>query len=225
MRDLIVRKAPVKLSTRPASGLAGGGCIVHDHWKPCFKIKGALHALSNAHHLRELQALIDIEKEDWPRHMHRLLSRANRVVHLARTMARPPLETLLDRIGRTDDRILAEALAFHQVQPPLATPKPGQRGRKKHCAGHNLALRLQDEKTETLRLLTGADVPFTNIEAERDGRMGKLPQIISGGFRSAKGARIFATLHSAITTARKQHWNIIETLMTSPDQLIGKLQR
>ena len=54
--------------------------------------------------------------------------------------------------------------------------------------------------------------------------MGKLRQKISGGFRSPKGAQDFATLRSAITTARKQGWNIIETLMTSPDQLIGKLQ-
>ena len=156
--------------------------------------------------------------------MHRLLSRANRVVHLARTMARSPPETLLHRIGRTYDRILAEALAFHQAQPPLAPPKPGKRGRKKRRVGHNLALRLQDCKTETLRFLTDPDVPFTNNEAERDGRMGKLRQKISGGFRSPKGAQDFATLRSAITTARKQGWNIIETLMTSPDQLIGKLQ-
>ncbi len=253
VRELIVRKAPVKHLDETGFRVGGrtqwlhiactpwltlfrvhekrgdllpgfSGCVVHDHWKPYFKIEGVSHALCNAHHLRELQALIDIEKEDWARRMHRLLSRANRVVHLARTMARPPPETLLHRIGRTYDRILAEALAFHEAQPPLAPPESGKRGRKKRRVGHNLALRLQDYKTETLRFLTDPDVPFTNNEAERDGRMGKLRQKISGGFRSPKGAQDFATLRSAITTARKQGWNIIETLMTSPNQLIGKLQ-
>src|SRR5277367_3907022 len=52
------------------------GIVVHDHWKPYYTLTGVLHALCNAHHLRELQALIEIEKEDWARKMQRLLRRA-----------------------------------------------------------------------------------------------------------------------------------------------------
>jgi transposase len=52
------------------------GIVVHDHWKPYYTMPGVLHALCNAHHLRELKALIDIEKEDWARKMQRLLRRA-----------------------------------------------------------------------------------------------------------------------------------------------------
>jgi transposase len=43
------------------------GIVVHDHWKPYYTMKGVLHALCNAHHLRELKALVDIEKEEWAR--------------------------------------------------------------------------------------------------------------------------------------------------------------
>jgi transposase len=60
------------------------GIVVHDHWKPCFTLKGVLHALCNAHHLRELQALVEIEKEDWACKMQRLLRRACHAANPAR---------------------------------------------------------------------------------------------------------------------------------------------
>src|SRR5271154_6797227 len=60
------------------------GVVVHDHWKPYYTMQGVLHALCNAHHLRELKALVEIEKEDWARQMQRLLRRACHVVNLTR---------------------------------------------------------------------------------------------------------------------------------------------
>ena len=63
------------------------GIVVHDHWKPYYTMEGVLHALCNAHHLRELQALVDIEKEEWARRMQRLLRRACHATHLARDRA------------------------------------------------------------------------------------------------------------------------------------------
>src|SRR4051812_8475366 len=53
----------------------GTGLAVPDHWKPYYTLVGVLHALCNAHHLRELKALVEIEKEDWARRMQRLLRR------------------------------------------------------------------------------------------------------------------------------------------------------
>src|SRR5271157_1029809 len=60
------------------------GIVVHDHWKPYYTMTGVLHALCNAHHLRELKALVEIEKEDWARKMQRLLRRACHATNLAR---------------------------------------------------------------------------------------------------------------------------------------------
>ena len=74
-----------RVSERRGSLLGGvGGIVVHDHWKPYFTMEGVRHALCNAHHLRELQALIEIEKEGWARKMQRLLRRACHAVNLAR---------------------------------------------------------------------------------------------------------------------------------------------
>ena len=63
-----------------------------------------------------------------------------------------------------------------------------------------------------LRFLTDPIVPFTNNLAERDGRMMKLRQKISGGFRSEQGAEDFAVIRSLISTARKQGWDLLDTL-------------
>src|SRR3954452_15534081 len=115
------------------------GIVVHDHWKPYYTMEGVLHALCNAHHLRELQALVDIEKEEWARRMQRLLRRACHGTHLARGVPLDP--RLVAQFRRRYDIIVTEGLAFHQDQPPLATPqtKGGRkrRGRPPRRTGHN----------------------------------------------------------------------------------------
>ena len=200
------------------------GCLVHDHWQPYFTLAGVLHGACNAHHLRELQALVEIEQEDWARWMQQLLRRAHRAVGIAREKGIPLPRSLVERIGRRYDRLLEQALALHAAQPPLRLPKPGRRGRKKRRPGHNLALRLRDRKESALRFLTDFEVPFTNNLAERDLRMMKLRMKISGCFRSAQGARDFATLRSVLSTAGKQGWNRIEALLQPPDALLAELE-
>ncbi len=204
------------------------GIVVHDHWKPYFTMPGVLHALCNAHHLRELQALIEIEKEAWAGTMQRPLRRACHAANLARKRGVPLNPDLVERFRRSYDAITAEAIAFHEAQPPLAPPpaKGGakHRGRKRRRTGHNLVLRLQVRKEDTLRFLIDPAVPFTNNQAEQDGRMMKLKQKISGGFRSQQGAYDFAVMRSFISTARKQGWNIIQALTLDPETLIPRLR-
>src|SRR6185437_2678476 len=84
-------------------------------------------------------------------------------------------------------------------------------------------LRLSTRKTDVLRFLTDPLVPFSNNLAERDGRMMKLRQKISGGFRSMEGAMDFAVIRSLLSTARKQGWDILQTLNANPDSLIANL--
>ena len=67
---------PYRVSAKRGSLLAGSSASSSDHWKPYYTMHGVLHALCNAHHLRELKALIEIEKEDWALRMQRLLRRA-----------------------------------------------------------------------------------------------------------------------------------------------------
>jgi len=198
------------------------GIIVHDHWKPYYTMTGVLHALCNAHHLRELKALVEIEKEDWARRMQRLLRRACHATNLAHEPGVPLKPGLIALIERCYDTILAEGMAFHEAQPALA--KPRRRGRPPRRVGHNLLLRLSTRKSDVLRFLTDPSVPFTNNLAERDGRMMKLRQKISGGFRSEDGAREFGLIRSLLSTARKQGWDMLNTLTSQPDRLINDLR-
>jgi len=204
------------------------GIVVHDHWKPYYTMQGVLHALCNAHHLRELKALVEIEKEEWARKMQRLLRRACHVTNRARERGVPIKPRLIDCFERRYDAILAEGLVFHEAQAPLvrAAIKGGgkRRGRAPRRTGHNLLLRLATRKNDTLRFLRDATVPFTNNQAERDARMMKLRQKISGGFRSLQGAMDFALIRSFFSTANKQGWNIIDALTHDPSNLAKSLR-
>jgi transposase len=204
------------------------GVVVHDHWKPYYTMQGVLHALCNAHHLRELKALVEIEKEDWARQMQRLLRRACHVVNLTRERGVALEPRLIGLIERRYDAVVAQGLAFHEAQNPIARAarKDGRerRGRKPRRTGHNLLLRLQTRKEDTLRFLHDPAVPFSNNEAERDGRMMKLRQKISGGFRTSEGAADFATIRSFLSTAKKQGWRIIEALLRPIPEVAASLR-
>ena len=104
------------------------GIVIHDDYATYFALEGVRHGACNAHHLRELQVLIEIEKEDWSTSMHRLLTRANRASRFARKNDRDVPASLMAVISRAWDRILKRAIASHEQMPPLQT---GMRGRKK----------------------------------------------------------------------------------------------
>jgi len=204
------------------------GIVVHDHWKPYYTMQGVLHALCNAHHLRELKALVEIEKEEWARKMQRLLRRACYVANRARERSVLLKPRLIQCFEHHYDAILAEGLAFHETQAPLIRAvmkgSGNRRGRVPRRTGHNLLLRLATRKEDTLRFLHDATVPFTNNQAERDGRMMKLRQKISGGFRSLQGAADFALIRSFFSTAKKQGWDTIDALTCDPSNLAKSLR-
>jgi transposase len=198
------------------------GIVVHDHWKPYYTMNGVLHALCNAHHLRELKALIEIDHEDWARKMQILLRRACHATNLARARRVALKPRLIARIKRRYDAVVAEGLAFHQAQPALRRAQ--RRGGKPRRIGHNLLLRLHQRRDDVLRFLSDPGVSFTNNQAERDARMMKLRQKISGGYRSQASAEDFAVIRSVLSTAKKQGWDVVLTLMQHPKKLIHSLK-
>lgn len=215
-----------RVSPRRGELLTGvSGLVVHDHWSPYFKMEGVQHALCNAHHLRELQALIEIEKEPWASAMKAFLLEAKALAD-TRTDDLTFEADVMDDFLQRYDAILTEAVDFHEAQLPLQilSGVTKRRGRPKRRTGHNLALRLQKRKAEVIRFLTNPNVPFTNNEAERDLRMGKVRQKVSGCFRVRTGAEIFCNLRTVTCTARKQGWSIIETLMKQSDHLIAEMR-
>ena len=183
-----------------------------------------MHALCNAHHLRELQALVEIEKEDRARRMQRLLRRACHASNLAHEQGVTLSPRLIALMERCCGAVLTEGFTFHEAQPALISTARKRRGRVPRRTGHNLLRRLHGRKPDVLRFLSDPTVPFTNNLAERDGRMMKLRQKISGGFRSVEGAEDFAVIRSLLSTARKQGWDILQALASRPDRLMAELQ-
>ena len=198
------------------------GVLVHDHFKSYFSLDGVLHALCNAHHLRELKALIEIEKEQWAKDMARLLRLACHAANQAR--GSPVRASFVAVFTARYRRIVAEGIAFHEAQPPLDPPGKKKRGRPKRRPGHNLLIRFRDYEDAVLRFLHDPAVPFTNNIAEQAGRMMKVKMKISGCFRTMEGARVFAILRGTADTARKQGWNVLDALKTPSAILIGRLK-
>jgi transposase len=183
------------------------GRLVHDHWKPYF-VYQCLHALCNAHHIRELQWVIDNHSYEWPRKMQGLLIETNEAVKAS------GLDQLEGEAAQNIRLRYREILAQgKQEMPatlataPLIVSKEGvsrkKRGRKKKSKEMNLLERLIDYENEVLRFMEEAIVPFSNNRGENDIRMTKVQQKISGCFRSMDGAKIFCRVRSYLLTAQK----------------------
>lgn len=198
-----------------------GGVIVHDGFKSYGALESASHALCNAHHLRELKGLIEFDHEPWAAPMRDLLLDANRAVGEAKARGERALDAaLLERFDTGFWDALREGLAFHRKLPPLPQAATGKTKRR---PGENLLRRLHQFKDDVLRFLVDFDVPFTNNLAEQALRMMKVKMKISGAFRTFDAAQDFAALRSAIATARKLGWNILQTLTGDPSSLINAL--
>jgi transposase len=191
------------------------GTVVTDFFKAYFAMKGVTHALCGAHLLRELKSLIEIEKEDWAKHMQWLLRRVSRAHHKDHKDPKDqkdsaPTVLRQNRLSRLYDAIVLKGLKLHESLPAFA-PKP-KRGAQKKRVGHNLLVRLRDHKDDVLRSLFDPLVPFTNNLAEQAVRMMKVKQKISGGSRTKAGAEVFANIRGFISTARKQGMNLLDAI-------------
>lgn len=186
------------------------GTAVHDGWSPYWQYECA-HALCNAHHLRELTFVEERAGQAWAGQMKDVLVTIKERVEQERAAGATGLDAATQREFEARYQLVIEAGL--KANPAAAESRPaGQRGRQKQSKAKNLLDRLSTHRREVLAFMYDIQVPFDNNLAERDLRMMKVHQKISGCFRSGDGATAFCRIRSYISTARKQGQRALHAL-------------
>jgi transposase len=182
------------------------GTAVHDGFRP-YRSYEVAHALCNAHHLRELEALEELGGQDWAREMIDLLLDAKADVrraalrgtdclsHATMCRVRFGYQDVLDKGWKVND---ADVETSHKWIRATA---------------NRLLKRLDERRDDVLRFTVDFDVPFDNNQAERDIRMVKLQQKISGSWRTKAGADHFCAIRSYVSTMKKHRQDVLDGLV------------
>ena len=185
------------------------GVSVHDGWKPYQAYTTCRHALCNVHHLRELTFVEEQQQQAWAAAMKTLLQE----MQVATEDARAQGQARIAADQRADFAARYEALLVGGLAAnPPPTRRPRQRGRLKQSAARNLLERLWLQQDQVLAFLDDLTIPFDNNQAERDVRMLKTQQKVSGGFRSEAGATAFARIRGYLSSLRKQGVALLDAL-------------
>lgn len=180
------------------------GTLVHDHWKPYYQYF-TKHILCNAHHLRELKALYELHQQKWAKEMIELLVRLKREVDEFKSHDHIPKAFILESYEQYC-QVLKKGFQANPIPEKIGNAKP------KKTATQRLLHRLDKHCDEVLAFVRELNAPFDNNQAERDIRMVKLRQKISGCFRSFPGARLFCRLRSYLSTVKKQKIPLLEAI-------------
>lgn len=184
------------------------GLLIHDHWKPYYRFGDCLHVLCNAHHKRELTRAYEQDAQQWAQDMEKLLDQINAAVQDAGG-------SLPEKESKKWRRKYRAILKRANIECPPPEPKQGtdkKRGRLARSKSRNLLERLRNYEEDVLRFMDDPLAPYTNNQGERDLRMVKVQQKVSGCFRSMKGAEIFSRIRSYLSTCQKHQVGVGEAL-------------
>jgi transposase len=186
------------------------GRAVHDSYRSYLSYEQCDHSLCNAHHLRELTFMHEHHEQAWAAAMIGCLVEIKNTVAEAKAGGATSLSAAQRKAFETRyQQLLDQALEQIPALPPSDNPR---RGRKKQPPAKNLHDRLRTHQAAVLAFMYDFNVPFDNNQAERDIRMIKVQQKISGGFRKPSGAERFCHIRSYLSTVRKHGLKVIDAL-------------
>lgn len=184
------------------------GTACHDHWTPYYTFGNCSHSECNAHNLRNLRGAYEDYKHQWAQAMASLLIEIKRRVDTLKAQGQSSMYT--QEISKYE-ALFKDIIAKGKLEQPV--PVSEQTGKPKKNSAHRLLARLEKYDIETLSFMYDFDIPFDNNLAERDIRMVKLRQKISGCFRGKEGPKVFCRIRSYISTCRKNSQKVMESLV------------
>ena len=178
------------------------GVIVHDCWASYLSYEHCGHGLCGAHLLRERAFIVEANGYPWAKNMKRLLQQTCSRVSKRKRKRLTAHE--YDALQKRYRNILTRG---ERELPPIPAKQNGKRGRVAKSDAHNLWERLKEHETAVLLFAKDSNVPFTNNRAERDLRMSKVKQKVSGCFRKAEFAQAYCRISSYLQTMANQGYN------------------
>lgn len=179
-----------------------GGVIVHDCWASYLAYEHCRHGLCGAHLLRELTFIVEADGYPWAKNMKRLLQET--CARVAQRKAKKISAHQYENLQKRYRNILTRG---EQELPPIPARQNGKRGRIAKSDAHNLWERLKEHETAVLLFARDANVAFTNNRAERDLRMSKVKQKVSGCFRKPHYAEAYCRISSYLQTMANRGYN------------------
>ena len=184
-----------------------GGVVIHDCWASYLSYEHCDHGLCGSHLLRELKFVKDSNRYAWAVNMKRLLQQT--CVKVAKRKRKKLTEAEYKKLQKRYRNILTRG---EKELPPIPVRQKGKRGRIAKSDAHNLWERLKRHEKAVLLFARKSYVPFTNNRAERDLRMSKVKQKVSGCFRTEHYARAYCRISSYLQTMAYKGYNPLVAL-------------
>lgn len=194
------------------------GVIIHDCWASYLSYDHCGHGLCGSHLLRELTFIVDSNNYAWAKNMKRALREACK--HVSGSPEKRLTEKGYSNLQKRYRTIITQG----EKELPKIPEKPnGRRGKMAKSDAHNLLERLKNYEKAVLLFAKDSNVSFTNNRAERDLRMSKVKQKVSGCFRQVDYAHAYCRISSYLQTmANKGHNPLIAIQMAFSGELRGK---
>lgn len=187
------------------------GIVIHDFWSSYFKYPMCKHAMCNAHLRRELKGVHENFKQDWAQEMSKLLAETKKYIDEVKEQGNEIKEEEIEALKERYKRIILKGIK-ENPPPIISESQKGKKGRPRQSKAKNLLDRFIKYEEEILRFATDLKVSFENNQAERDLRMVRVQQKISGTFRTPEGADAFCRNRGYISTIMKNMMSVMGSL-------------